>query len=52
MGSWTNRELSDPLTPQQRERLHSRGGELTSGFPTVTSILERDVGILEAAGRA
>jgi TPR repeat protein len=48
---WTDRELSDPLTPQQRETLQSRCGELLSRVQVVGSILERDIGILEAAGR-
>jgi hypothetical protein len=49
--SWTDRELSDPLTPQQRETLHSRSGELLSRVQVVSSILERDFAVLEAAGR-
>ena len=49
--SWTDRELPDTLTPQQRETLQSRSGELPSRFQVVSSLLERDIGILEAAGR-
>jgi TPR repeat protein len=50
--SWTDRDLSDPLTPQQRETLHSRLGALLSGFQVVSSVFERDLAILEAADRA
>ena len=49
--SWTDRELSDPPTPQQRETLSSRGGALLSRMQVVSSILERDFAILEATGR-
>jgi len=48
---WTERELSDPLTPQQRETIQSRGGELLSRMQVVGAILERDYAILEASGR-
>jgi TPR repeat protein len=49
--TWTDRELSDLLTPQQRETLQSRGGELMSRIQVLLSVLERDIGILEATGR-
>jgi hypothetical protein len=50
--NWTDRELSDPLTPRQRETLESRSGELLSRVQVASSILQRDFAILEETGRA
>ena len=49
--NWASGELADPLTPQQREALQSRFGDLVSSFHMVASIYERDGDILDAAGR-
>jgi hypothetical protein len=49
--SWAERELADPPTPQQRETMQSRFGDLVLSVHTVASIYERDGDILESAGR-
>jgi hypothetical protein len=49
--AWASRDLTEPLTPMQREALQSRFGDLVSSLHTVASIYERDGDILEAAGR-
>jgi TPR repeat protein len=49
--SWADRELAGPLTPQQRETMQSRCGDLASSLHTLASIYERDGDILESADR-
>jgi hypothetical protein len=49
--SWAQRELAGSPTPQQRETMQSRLGDIATSIHALLTIFERNDGILESAGR-